>query len=161
MGGSWVRDNSWLPGAMQRIMQACSGDGSSYRVLAAAPPAGFEDLGDHVMLADWVPQFAVLSHTNVKCFVTHGGANSVFEGLYHGVPFVVVPFFDDQRYIGPRLKDLGLASGCFAPHSINAEEAVEALHTALKPEFQDRAAAASSEARAMDGLEELVEAATR
>mmetsp|Transcript_13700 Transcript_13700/g.27627 ORF Transcript_13700/g.27627 Transcript_13700/m.27627 type:complete len:430 (-) Transcript_13700:404-1693(-) len=54
----------------------------------------------------WVPQFAVLGHHHVQCFVSHCGANSTHEGLSQGVPIVPLPFFDDQLYIAPRLEEL-------------------------------------------------------
>ena len=65
-----------------------------------------------------VPQWAVLNHACVRCFVllscticpsclqahetpvsklrSHGGANSTHEALASGVPVVPLPFFDDQ-----------------------------------------------------------------
>jgi MGT family glycosyltransferase len=36
-----------------------------------------------------VPQLEVLKQTSV--FITHGGMNSIHEGLYYGVPLIVVP----------------------------------------------------------------------
>merc|ERR1712061_718923 len=41
-----------------------------------------------------VPQLQVLQRCDA--FVTHGGANSVHEGLRFGVPLAVVPIFGDQ-----------------------------------------------------------------
>jgi zeaxanthin glucosyltransferase len=42
----------------------------------------------------YVPQLAVLQR--VRAFVTHGGANSVTEGLLHGLPLVIVPLGLEQ-----------------------------------------------------------------
>ncbi|CAE7240715.1 IAGLU [Symbiodinium pilosum] len=53
-----------------------------------------------------VPQWAVLNHACVRCFVSHGGANSTHEALASGVPVVPLPFFDDQFYIASRLEEL-------------------------------------------------------
>jgi hypothetical protein len=157
--GSWVRDDAFLPGAMKRILDAFSGDGSSYRVLASTDSSSGDGFGEHMRCESWAPQFAVLSHPNVKVFVTHGGVNSIHEGIYHGKPLVVLPFFDDQRYIGPRLKELGLASACLSPLTITEAEAAQSVRDALQLGFQDRALKASAEARALRGLEELVGAA--
>lgn len=54
----------------------------------------------------YLPQWAVLSHPLVRCFVSHGGANSTHEALACGVPVVPLPFFDDQFYIASRLEEL-------------------------------------------------------
>jgi len=53
-----------------------------------------------------VPQWSVLNHQNVRCFVSHGGANSVHEALAAGTAIVPLPFFDDQFYIAMRLEEL-------------------------------------------------------
>lgn len=50
----------------------------------------------NVLIRSWFPQKAILNHRNLKCFVTHGGLNSIQESIYYGKPVVVVPFFFDQ-----------------------------------------------------------------
>jgi MGT family glycosyltransferase len=52
-----------------------------------------------------VPQLAVLQRA--KAFVTHGGMNSVSEGLFHGVPLVVVPQMGEQAIVGRQVAQLG------------------------------------------------------
>jgi hypothetical protein len=37
----------------------------------------------------FVPQLKVLQHTDV--FISHGGMNSIHEGLYYGIPLVLIP----------------------------------------------------------------------
>jgi MGT family glycosyltransferase len=55
-----------------------------------------------------VPQLEVLRQTAV--FVTHGGMNSVLEGLAGGVPLVVVPQQFEQLVIGQAIADRGAAT---------------------------------------------------
>ncbi|MCI2416811.1 glycosyl transferase [Saccharopolyspora sp. K220] len=52
-----------------------------------------------------VPQLDVLRRTAV--FVTHGGMNSVLEGLAYGVPLVVIPQQFEQLVIGQAVADRG------------------------------------------------------
>jgi MGT family glycosyltransferase len=54
-----------------------------------------------------VPQLQVLRRTAV--FVTHGGMNSVLEGLANGVPLVVLPQQFEQLVIGRAVADRGAA----------------------------------------------------
>ncbi|KAI9244531.1 hypothetical protein EDC94DRAFT_629544 [Helicostylum pulchrum] len=49
-----------------------------------------------VSFLNWAPQMAILQHTSTRMFVTHGGAGSLYESSYAGVPVVVYPFFGDQ-----------------------------------------------------------------
>ena len=44
------------------------------------------------MLWSFPPQ----GHTKTRAFITHGGANGVYEAIYHGVPMVGIPMFMDQ-----------------------------------------------------------------
>ncbi|XP_040823459.1 UDP-glucuronosyltransferase 2B13-like isoform X2 [Ochotona curzoniae] len=55
-----------------------------------------DTLGPNTRLYKWIPQNDVLGHPKTKAFVTHGGANGVFEAIYHGVPMVGLPLFADQ-----------------------------------------------------------------
>lgn len=53
-------------------------------------------VSQNVVIQSWIPQNDLLGHPSVKAFVTHGGARSMQEAVYHGVPMVVVPLFADQ-----------------------------------------------------------------
>ena len=48
------------------------------------------------LLVDWVPQQELLAHPALMAFLTHGGANSMFESLTLGVVNVIWPFMADQ-----------------------------------------------------------------
>ncbi|XP_055384246.1 UDP-glycosyltransferase UGT5-like [Condylostylus longicornis] len=51
---------------------------------------------NNVLISDWFPQDDILSHPNVKLFITHGGLLSSMETIYHGVPIIGIPMFGDQ-----------------------------------------------------------------
>ncbi|XP_068907603.1 UDP-glycosyltransferase UGT5-like [Tenebrio molitor] len=55
------------------------------------------DLPKNVILKKWIPQNDILGHPNVKLLIGHGGALSTQEGMFHGVPMVLIPFLDDQH----------------------------------------------------------------
>ena len=55
-------------------------------------------LPKHVRAIQWAPQNDILAHTGTKVFVTHGGANSVYEAAYHGIPIVALPIAAEQPH---------------------------------------------------------------
>ncbi|KAK1548960.1 hypothetical protein Q3G72_002749 [Acer saccharum] len=54
----------------------------------------------HGKIVSRAPQTQVLGHGSVGVFVTHCGANSVFESVANGVPMICRPFFGDHRMNG-------------------------------------------------------------
>lgn len=54
------------------------------------------NLPPNVMVRKWLPQSDVLAHRNVVLFVTHGGVFGTQEGLYRGIPMLMIPFYGDQ-----------------------------------------------------------------
>ena len=56
------------------------------------------------LLLDWAPQRFILSHPAVRLFVSHGGWNSLLEGMLVGKPILVWPFFADQTMNGYRVE---------------------------------------------------------
>ncbi|KAH6804344.1 hypothetical protein C2S51_032591 [Perilla frutescens var. frutescens] len=62
-------------------------------------PDGFlERVGELGKIVQWAPQYKVLSHPSISCFVSHCGWNSTIEGLSTGVPFLCWSSFFDQLY---------------------------------------------------------------
>ena len=47
------------------------------------------EIPKNFIVKNYVPQTELLTYT--KLFITHGGMNSVHEGLYNGIPLVVIP----------------------------------------------------------------------
>ncbi|KAL6260459.1 hypothetical protein P5V15_007984 [Pogonomyrmex californicus] len=64
---------------------------------------------DNVMVKKWLPQFDVMNHPNVKCFLGHGGLLGLTEATYVGLPMVLVPAFGDQYYNAAAAKTRGAA----------------------------------------------------
>ncbi|WP_367888190.1 macrolide family glycosyltransferase [Bacillus wiedmannii] len=66
------------------------------------------DLGNipkNFIVKNYVPQAKLLTYT--KLFITHGGMNSTHEGLYNGIPLIVIPQSADQPVIAKQVENLG------------------------------------------------------
>ncbi|XP_055842572.1 UDP-glucosyltransferase 2-like [Episyrphus balteatus] len=50
----------------------------------------------NILFKKWLPQDDILSHKNIKLFITHAGKGSVTESEYHAVPMVALPVMGDQ-----------------------------------------------------------------
>lgn len=50
-----------------------------------------------VIVDGWYPRDAILAHSNIKLFVTHGGLLSTTETIYYGKPIIGIPVFGDQH----------------------------------------------------------------
>ena len=81
------------------------------------------DVPSNVLLKKWFSQNDLLGHPNVKLFITHGGLNSQFECIYHGVPMITVPFFSDQPYNAKRAASKGV-SITMKLHNFSTEELI-------------------------------------
>ncbi|MES5893860.1 macrolide family glycosyltransferase [Bacillus cereus group sp. RP43] len=77
-------------------------------VMSIGEKTKISDLGEipkNFILKNYVPQTEVLTYT--KLFITHGGMNSTHEGLYNGVPLIVIPQSADQPVIANQVENLG------------------------------------------------------
>lgn len=77
-------------------------------VMSIGEKAQISDLGEipkNFIVKNYVPQTEVLKHT--KLFITHGGMNSTSEGLYYGVPLIVIPQSADQPIIARQVAKIG------------------------------------------------------
>ncbi|MDC2866585.1 macrolide family glycosyltransferase [Bacillus sp. BP-3] len=64
-----------------------------------------EDIPKNFIVKNYVPQTEVLKYA--KLFITHGGMNSTHEGLYYGVPLIVIPQSADQPVVAQRVATIG------------------------------------------------------
>ena len=84
------------------------------------------------IVRNFVPQLEILPQ--VDAFITHGGMNSVHEGLYYGVPEVVVPQQFEQLLNGKRVAqtETGVLLGHKRPYGrVTVQELRQALNTVL------------------------------
>lgn len=149
--------NSSKSSGISNSIKSSSSSSSVDSVPVLVPPL---EQGRDLYLAGWVPQFAVLAHPSVKVFISHCGANSVHESIYHAVPVVGLPFFDDQRYNAPKLVELGLSPTVLLKGCLDEEEIIKAVSAAIHdPKYKENMRIASERVRANNGLQRVVDEA--
>lgn len=92
--GSLVRAETLPKDKLEAVISAFSG--IPQRVLWKIDTT--VELPQNVMADKWYPQFEILSHPNVRVFITHGGLMGIQEAVHAGVPIVGIPLFADQEY---------------------------------------------------------------
>ena len=138
---------------------------SDYRALWILRDRSPGPLPESVRVMPWgPPPLAVLTHPNVKAFLTHCGVNSVYESVVAGTPIVGIPMFADQRDMAVRAADAGVGVW-FDKQRIDAGALSKGIARVLRePSFttritpiQDAIARAGGVSRAAD----LISAAAR
>ncbi|CAF1347196.1 unnamed protein product [Adineta ricciae] len=80
---------------------------------------------DKHLLLPWVPQRLVLTHPAIRLFISHGGWNSLLEGMFAGRPTLIWPLFGDQIINGQRLDhELGMGRCLQATDYANGQRLV-------------------------------------
>ncbi|KAG5677601.1 hypothetical protein PVAND_007345 [Polypedilum vanderplanki] len=71
------------------------------------------DLPENVKNFNWVPQNDILSHKNMKLFISHCDLLSIQEALFYAVPILSLPLplilFMDQPFYANRIKQHGVS----------------------------------------------------
>src|SRR5690554_3568883 len=107
----------------------------------ATDPANFELASSNIVIRAVVPQLAALRQAAV--FVTHGGMNSVMEGLHFGVPMVVIPQQVEQFLIGQAVADRG--AGVVLRHHLSGQRiGTRELRATVKALLDDSSYTASA-----------------
>lgn len=118
-----------------RAVFAAFADAEAQFILSAGRNTELSELGSipsNFIVRNYVPQLDLLQR--VDLFITHGGMNSVHEGLYYGVPEIVVPHQFEQLLNGKRVAQTGagILLGDTRPYGrVNASELREALENVL------------------------------
>jgi MGT family glycosyltransferase len=128
------------------------GDRDGYELLLSvgALADSFDDVPPNVRVRRFVPQLAVLAHTDV--FITHMGANSMHEALLHGVPLVCVPYFGDQPQNAARVVARG--AGVLLPRDeVTAARVAADVERVSSDSFRASAMGLGEQLRMCGGLE--------
>jgi MGT family glycosyltransferase len=116
------------------------------------------DLGDipeNFIIKNYVPQLELLKYT--KLFITHGGMNSVHEGLYYGVPLIVIPQSADQPVIAGQVANKG-AGIQLQMQGLTVNQLRESAEYVLnQPSFQEAAAKLKESFQKSNGYQQAVD----
>lgn len=130
-------------------------------ILSAGKNTDISQLGNipsNFIVRSYVPQLEILQR--VDAFITHGGMNSVHEGLYYGVPEIVVPHQMEQLLNSKRIAQTGagIVIGDRYPYGqVTAAELKQALDTILTdPSYQRCAQEIGSTLKAAGGYRQAV-----
>jgi MGT family glycosyltransferase len=121
--------------------------------------AALGETPDNFIVRQYVPQLDILQR--VDTFITHGGMNSIHEGLYYGVPEVVVPHQFEQMLNAKRVAQTqtGILLGDTRPYGrVTAQELQAALDEVLHtPVYRQNAQRIGETLREAGGYERAVE----
>lgn len=84
----------------------------------------------NVFISKWYKQSDILSHPNVRLFITHGGLLSTTEAVTYGVPMVGIPIFGDQKMNMARAQKNKIAN-VISFSELTAESFFEAINETL------------------------------
>jgi len=144
--------------ALFRTARDAFGDSIYQLVIALGhqlAPATLAPLPDNVIVQPYVPQLEILQRAAL--FITHGGMNSVHEGLYYDVPLLLAPQQLEQALTAGRVAALGagqiLPTGDLTPGRLRraAEELL------ADPRTRQRAAALGRSLREAGGAPRAAE----
>ncbi|MBJ6362611.1 macrolide family glycosyltransferase [Paenibacillus sp. GCM10012307] len=134
------------------------GDTDHTIVMSVGNRTRISDLGEipnNFIVQNYVPQTEVLPYT--KLFITHGGMNSTNEGLYYGIPLLVLPQSADQPLIAKQVEHIG-AGISLQMQSLTASRLREAADQVLAgPSFRAAAEKISDSLRKSGGYHQAVD----
>ncbi len=150
--------------AFYRTCFEAFGDFPGQVVLSMGSSVAAADLGAvpaNFLLRSSVPQLEILKRANV--FVTHGGMNSIHEGLYYGVPLLVIPQQVEQLLNARIVAQHGAAllrGGPFSPDvtALELKSAVERIM--VDASYRQRAQKIGQTLREAGGYQRAADAIT-
>ncbi|EOO68299.1 MGT family glycosyltransferase [Bacillus cereus VD196] len=127
-------------------------------VMSIGSKTKISDLGEipkNFIVKNYVPQTELLTYT--KLFITHGGMNSAHEGLYNGVPLVVIPQSADQPVVAKQVESLG-AGIKLQMKGLTADQLSESVEMVLNnPSFKEVALNLKKSFQKSGGYKEAVD----
>ncbi|MDX1613878.1 MAG: glycosyltransferase [Candidatus Promineifilaceae bacterium] len=128
-------------------------------VMALGEQVQAADLGtipDNIIVWPYVPQLEILPQTSL--FITHGGMNSVHEGLYHDVPLLLVPQQVEQGLVAVRVAEMGAGLVLHDGRATAAQLRAASNQVLNEPGYRASAAELGAALRATGGVPRAVAA---
>ena len=101
---------SWEQSSLEKFLETYRALGEYrfvWRNAKEMTPNQADNLPTNVLVKNWIPQNDLLGHRNTRLIITHCGANTQFEAVYHGVPILCFPAWYDNFYNAKRIDYLG------------------------------------------------------
>jgi MGT family glycosyltransferase len=118
--------------------------------------ASLGSIPENFQAFSYVPQLEILQ--KAAAFVTHGGMNSTMEGLYYGVPLVVVPQMGEQAITARRVAELQLGLA-LEPEQLTVEGLRDAVKEVIgNPLYKEQAKGMQGEIQRAGGYKRAAEA---
>ncbi|MCE5173465.1 glycosyl transferase family 1 [Paenibacillus profundus] len=138
------------------------GDTEHTIVMSIGDKVHISDLGEipsNFIVKSYVPQTDILQYA--KLFITHGGMNSTHEGLFYGVPLLVIPQSADQPIIAGQVTNIG-AGITLRMQSLTTQQLREAADYVLSHSSFKKAAASMQQSfhelgRYVQAVDEILE----
>jgi MGT family glycosyltransferase len=158
--GTVNNDNS----AFFRTCLAAFAGADEFVIMSTGGRIAPESLGvlpENMAIHSWVPQSQVLRQAAL--FITHGGLNSIHDGLTLGLPLLLIPQQEEQTFNAMRVVELG-AGLMLKPRQVSGERLrASARRLLAEPQFAlesrrigDTLRAAGGAPKAVDEIELLL-----
>ncbi|NP_001310089.1 uncharacterized UDP-glucosyltransferase YjiC-like isoform X1 [Tetranychus urticae] len=144
---------SVIPQLMEMIVSPLAKSRHRF-IVSTGVYGGAIELHDNMWGDKYINQIALLP--KVDLFITHGGSNSLVEGLSAGKPLIVIPQFGDQPDNAQRIVDLGLGVRINL-HEFSGEKLSKAIEDVLNnKEIHSNVARVSEELKRTDSRDKVI-----
>lgn len=113
------------------------------------------NLNEELLEFPWLDLKKVFLQLDVLVLISHGGANTVQEALFHGIPSVLIPNYGDQFAVADRISRIG------AGIKVESQSTLDIYNSLLcvlqQPEFKANALVAQTMLKNTRGLQHAVE----
>jgi MGT family glycosyltransferase len=147
-----------MPGIFELILEGLRDEDVNVVLAVGQDPSAFGPQPPNVRIEPYVAQTRVLPHCDV--FLTHGGFNSVKEGLRLGVPLVVLPIMSDEPYSAERCAALGLGHAIPAADRTPAAIRESVRSVLADPAYRERVRQFREQMLALPGPDHVLELLT-